>query len=635
MPLVNMTTNLKSLRYGKDTIGGGKSNQPYVTTPIPEGFGEVGRTGGPDFLLRGGVLLPDIVLKDVSRLTKMLFDFKSPNGPLFIAKQNVLSLTNVNSEAGFERPAKLIMNQGVYTPLEVIAQAAGNAVGLHVQKQGYNPLDNLTGPINIPSVFSSNRNLPLSFPTYIRTIEKDKLESKGFGRLSNLANTKIYDLNASDEQNLITYSGGPGSTLGVGKTIIPINSRTTFKPDDINFYGSGISNSIGKSVLSYNELFNVSSDPLNDNLTVANIISSVYGGPSYTLIQGKTIPRIPASQGGTSDVTNPNFQQTLGTSQTRPATLAWEFNKQIEQRVNLGNPGKRGNISSYTIGKRGINTPLSGSISNNSGYKNAVDKINAFPLYKSSNVTSNNDKNDLVKFRIGVIDNQNPTQKTYVHFRAHINSLSDAYTSDWASHKLMGRSEDFYTYTGFGRTVSLDWTVAAQSKQELIPMYQKLNYLASVCAGDYSDVGYMRGNLITLSVGGWFQEQVGIMQGLTLDVPQESPWEIGITDASNLTSIGAGDSKREINSDPSVQEMPMIVNVSGFTFIPIHDFVPRVQKNRFNGGLVEGGGNFISQYGNERFINLKGGLGSNYNGGPGNSNIDNGSLNYMPKKSGE
>ena len=632
MGLVNMTTNLKSLRFGKDVIGGGSTNQPYVTTPIPRDIDDVGRTGGPDFLLRGGTLLPRLIANDVSRLTQMLFDFKSPNGPLFIAKQNVLSLINVNSEAGFADPAKLIMNQGVYTPLEAIIQAGTNAIGMHVPKQGYNPFDNLNpdGPKNFG--FASNRNLPLAFPTYLRTIMPDGVVRS---RVENLANIKINALSSPDAQNLITYSGGPGSTLGVGKTIIPINSRTTFKPDDINFYGSGISNSIGKSVLSYNELFNVSSDPLNDNLTVANIISSVYGGPSYTLIQGKTIPRIPASQGGTSDVTNPNFQQTLGTSQTRPATLAWEFNKQIEQRVNLGNPGKRGNISSYTIGKRGINTPLSGSISNNSGYKNAVDKINAFPLYKSSNVTSNNDKNDLVKFRIGVIDNQNPTQKTYVHFRAHINSLSDAYTSDWASHKLMGRSEDFYTYTGFGRTVSLDWTVAAQSKQELIPMYQKLNYLASVCAGDYSDVGYMRGNLITLSVGGWFQEQVGIMQGLTLDVPQESPWEIGITDASNLTSIGAGDSKREINSDPSVQEMPMIVNVSGFTFIPIHDFVPRVQKNRFNGGLVEGGGNFISQYGNERFINLKGGLGSNYNGGPGNSNIDNGSLNYMPKKSGE
>ena len=139
----------------------------------------------------------------------------------------------------------------------------------------------------------------------------------------------------------------------------------------------------------------------------------------------------------------------------------------------------------------------------------------------------------------------------------------------------MGRSEDFYNFSGFGRTVSLDWTVAAQSKQELIPMYQKLNYLASLIDWDYSDVGYMRGNLIELSVGGWFQGQIGFMSGLTLEVPQESPWEIGITDAGNLTSIGSGNSTREINSDPSVQEMPMIINVSGFQFTPIHDFVPR------------------------------------------------------------
>ena len=44
--------------------------------------------------------------------------------------------------------------------------------------------------------------------------------------------------------------------LGVGKTRIPITSRTTFKPDDINFYGSGITKTVAKSVLSYDELFN-------------------------------------------------------------------------------------------------------------------------------------------------------------------------------------------------------------------------------------------------------------------------------------------------------------------------------------------------------------------------------------------
>ena len=39
MPLVNRTTNLKSLRYGNDRRGNGSSNQPYVTTPIPNGEG--------------------------------------------------------------------------------------------------------------------------------------------------------------------------------------------------------------------------------------------------------------------------------------------------------------------------------------------------------------------------------------------------------------------------------------------------------------------------------------------------------------------------------------------------------------------------------------------------------------------
>ena len=61
MGLVDLRTNLKSLRYGKDTVGGGNSAQPFVTRKIPDDLSDVGRTGGPDFLLRGGTLLPRIV----------------------------------------------------------------------------------------------------------------------------------------------------------------------------------------------------------------------------------------------------------------------------------------------------------------------------------------------------------------------------------------------------------------------------------------------------------------------------------------------------------------------------------------------------------------------------------------------
>ena len=229
MALVNLTTNLKSLRYGKDTIGGGNSNQPYVKTSIPEDLSDVGRTGGPDFLLRGGTLLPKIIGNDVSRMTKMFFDFKSPRGPLFIAKQNLLSLTNVSSQVGYKefkesdtpppegtsignllRSLVPPLNQGIYLPLSTIGQAAGNAIGLHLDKQGL-------GFNFKTTVGSPDGNSLLGLPTYLNTIHTNSTDgpkSRLYGLLDKI-NTNTQGVN-----DLYSYSGGPGATLGVGKTNI-------------------------------------------------------------------------------------------------------------------------------------------------------------------------------------------------------------------------------------------------------------------------------------------------------------------------------------------------------------------------------------------------------------------------------
>ena len=171
----------------------------------------------------------------------------------------------------------------------------------------------------------------------------------------------------------------------------------------------------------------------------------------------------------------------------------------------------------------------------------------------------------------------------------------------------MGRGENFYKYKGFDRTISLGWTVAAQSKQELIPQYQKLNYLASSLAPNYSDIGYMRGNLITLTIGGWCYEQPGVLEGLTLSVPEESPWEIAIPDGPNFSTVG--EVGNEIATDTSVKEMPMICKVSGFSFKPIHNFIPKLQSNSYKGT-----GGFVNEYGQERFIALNNGYNNNYSG---------------------
>ena len=284
-----------------------------------------------------------------------------------------------------------------------------------------------------------------------------------------------------------------------------------------------------------------------------------------------------------SSKNNPTIEEKFNT-----LNFSLDYKKHnIENRVGLGNPGKRGIVTNYQNGKTDLNGVKLGPL----------DKITSMPLYKSSNVTSNSDKNDLVKFRIGVIDNNDPSLKTYIHFRAFLDSMSDGYNAEWAGEKLMGRGESFYRYNGFDRSVSLAWTVVAQSREELMPMYRKLNYLASSLSPDYSaTTGYMRGNLVTLTVGGYLYEQPGIITSLNYNIPEESPWEIAIPSSENQK-----DPDNPIISDKSVKEMPHMIKVTGFNFTPIHEFTPRTQQNNFdkNGKLTS--------FGKERYIALSNG----------------------------
>ena len=68
MPILTQINNTKfrSMKYGADRLNGGSSNQPYIQTSIPD---KSPGTGGPDFLIRGGTLLPGRVSNDVAALS--------------------------------------------------------------------------------------------------------------------------------------------------------------------------------------------------------------------------------------------------------------------------------------------------------------------------------------------------------------------------------------------------------------------------------------------------------------------------------------------------------------------------------------------------------------------------------------
>jgi len=544
---------MKSLKFGNDQLDGGSSNQPYIQTPIPDELGEYGFLD-KDFILRGGSKAVTDSLIDVKRLGKYFTDTKNPSGILFVVKQNLLSRLAVKTQtSGF-------LNEGVYTPLSTLIQAGGNAFGLHVNKQGLNPFAS-TGPT------SDNENL-----YGVRVTSEQDPNLNRLVKLQSLISTDTENGNINgillntSQGDLISYGGGPGSILGIGKTNIRFADQRTVYTDKTFESGNKLDQN---NVLTYTnkEIFEIPTSQdfavPKESFIIQNRSTSVVGD-FRALLRKRGIS--PTGLGITTN--SPDY-----TSQN------------IEQRVNLGNPGdiSTKDLRSYTSGAFESSKSPFGAASAFS-----YDKINIYPIYRSENVIKDPIINDLVKFRIGIYDlnSDNPFKKNYIHFRAFLNQISDTYSSEWSDTRYIGRGEKFYNYTGFDRKVSLSWTVAAQSKAELIPMYKKLNYLSSVCAPDYSAAGYMRGNIITLTVGGYLHEQPGIITGFSYEMNEDNAtWEIGIND--------------EGKSDDSVKELPHLIKVNGFNFIPIHDFVPRLQQNAF------GENGFISEYGDERFIALR------------------------------
>lgn len=641
MGLIDLKTDLKSLKYGKDRVGGGSSNQPFVQKSIPDNFSAVGNTGGLDVLTRGGSLVFRKTADDVSRLTKLLLTPSTYQGPAFTVKQNVLSRQNVQTQA-----SPKALNQGPYIPTSTIAQATVNATGLHFNTFGLNPIPDTPG----------------SLRTYSDVVTSQQSELNN--RLVKLTNTFVDTKTLGN--TLLTYPGGPGSILGVGQTVIktPNNQRTgvnsnkakykylekyvilkdatlllgasdkAFPEGEINkIVGlnpvtdsfsvlSGVSYiqelPTADSIQTYKTNLGIGTKnavdlTINSNYaTVSNLTGSLYipvtGSESNSgklpdafkrvsqpstaaAVQGistvvdttgysYTADQLKAAPSYRSDAKLTDFRKTLRSS-LKNGTLAQgkligalidapDYTTQnIEERVHLGNPAAPDrDLSSYTAG-----TGLG-----------AVDKINALPLYKSKKVAGDDTLpvNDLVKFRIAIVGTDG--EKVFIHFRAFLDSVSDNYTADWQSHKYVGRGENFYTYGGFDRKISLSWTVYAQSKEELIPMYQKLNYLASSLAPRYNG-GFMQGTLAELTVGGYVHDQPGIITGLTYELSEQSTWDIGINDTGG--------------SDDRVKELPHMIRVTGFSFTPIHTFIPERQQNSYGGANGK-----VNAFGQERYIAL-------------------------------
>lgn len=582
----------RSIPFGNDLKGGGSSNQPFIKKKLPGVLSDP-VTDWPDFLIRDPKSFFDTRKDDVERITKLLL---TPQGLLFTAKQELLSLQNPLVPG---RPNRSKPGAGLYYPYMTLGQVAVQGTGLHIEKQGASP------------IFGQQSKYE-----YVYTTEHNEEKTN---KLTILYNSKILGDSAADNTlqarqlgisnfsgQLFNYLGGP--SVGItGKTVIKVADNAVYSRESIdkrgrNFalsnaratnikYNSvkvngnagyfkflGVSNKgleynytnyegelIAPGLTSYDEWMQVYNTINPDGTFISNNSAITPERTSnlgiYTLTQAQLRDRSAIEGfGDTSLNVIEDFRKQILETNTQAADKLKQnqqgllytdystFNR--EKRVGLGNPGKR------TRNRSKLNS-----------YDNdTVDRINMLPLYTDRAVLDPNTlTRDLIKFRFEVINNADPGESTFIHFRAFLGQITDNFRGEWSPTKYIGRGENFYNYSGFSRDISFTYKVHAQSRAEMKSIYQKLNYLASTTAPDYTG-GYMKGNLIRLTIGDYLYIVPGFLNSLTYTIPEDAPWEIALNSPEN------GD-------DTGVMETPKLFEVS-VNFTAIHDFVPRLGATR-------------------------------------------------------
>jgi hypothetical protein len=569
-------TSLRTLKYGSDTPGGGSSGEPYITTKIPPAFQEqVPSTNiwnSDNGLIRGGFTGAAYASGiDTVRIGKFLTD--APRGPLFIAKQVGLQLSNPKLETRTDVLGKLLGAVGstrIYNlGLNTLAQVPLTAFGGHITRHGLLPILN-------------------EGQTYARVVVANNIS--GNNRLVALK----AKLSEYPDSNIAQYVSGPGSIDGIGTTTIRryVNTLSNIQYNQyaslerteaisIDFATGLVGEAINISSISNTSLLyqrpipdidyflaqgvseqyfdaNLSEISANNNITTGslssapsqidqNVINYNVTGKTYNKLKTTIDTQISGSKVGTANIVKNTNGVVSGSISFNYTGKAYSG---TNKTLDLGGP------QGYNIERRlGLG-----------GANGQQDQINLTPLYlsnvppgttvliggKSYNVR------DLIKFRIEAVNNDAPNQSTWMIFRAYLKDINDNPNPSWSTVNYVGRGEPFYIYNGFERNISFNFQVAAMSEAELQPMWQKLNYLYSNVMPDYSN-NIMRAPYMKLTIGNYMYRQPGIIKSMNYTIGNDSPWEIAITDPEQKGNL---------------YELPHVLNVS-MTFAPIHDFLPR------------------------------------------------------------
>jgi hypothetical protein len=599
MGLLDLKTDLKSLKYGDDRLGGGSSNQPYIQTDINTGklststsrglgllkpietvangvintIGSLNKFVGnvDDGFIRGGALgAAQASTTDLLRIGKFFTD--APRGPLFIAKQVGLQLSNPRLEVkkgirgvlsnifsldfqgtlatltgGLLQPTR-IYNLGINT----LAQVPVNAFGGHFNRHGLLPIQ--SDDSKYLSVATANNkgpqdlNIPLFTPTNrLAGLRKqfklgDQKPNNPPGLLGKIVNLpfkvignflKGTPLNIfKGEDTIDFYIGGPKSAYGIGFTTIRRYDNTENK-DKINDALNQASDKANSAKIDWKYALGgeYPTYPVNNRnkkfpTTLAEAINEKTIDSTKIVDEGVSTQNVINYPPGS---TTSEKYQSLINAKTKlykdiidiPFSKAKTFNK-----TTFG-PFKNQTLKPF-YGDKAIGLDRSpAEIKGEQRFRYygvpEYSDDGSQAIYKNSNVYERIDSDILtIVFRLHSPFFPSPD---VVLLDGFINGYKDSFNSTWNEINYAGRAESLYIYNKFKRNVTFNMKIPSFSRKHLFEKHRALGQLAATTAGAYKG-GFLGGVFIQLNVGNYLVGEYGILNSLDYSIPDEATWDI-------------------------------------------------------------------------------------------------------------
>jgi hypothetical protein len=172
-------------------------------------------------------------------------------------------------------------------------------------------------------------------------------------------------------------------------------------------------------------------------------------------------------------------------------------------------------------------------------------------------------------------------------FRAILTSLSDSFSPNWSEVKMIGRADPNYQYSGYARSLSIGFDVVITDRDEIKPVWRKLNALAGYCAPTYDPASIaMTAPWMRITLGDLFHQTPVVMTSLGYTYDLDHSWEINI------------------EGDKEMFETPRKISVS-CDFNVISDYLPQKGgrffnlAKRYDGATnmpIEGNDNWLSDF---------------------------------------